>query len=112
MIGSSVLRSKETPMAVLDLTTELLTQIRDNLAEVRADLESTRADLAKRIDHTHARLDQLHTRMDQTRTDLLDTLVDFRIELSDRIDLVRRDVGLLAGHVVTLADRVLKLEGA
>ena len=97
-------------MTVLDLTTELLTQIRDGMQELRSELRDTRADLSARIDQTQVRLDQTNARLEQTRTDLLDTIVDARIELGERIDRVQDEVGRLVGHVVTLADRVLRIE--
>jgi chromosome segregation ATPase len=101
-------------MAVLDLTTELLTQIRDGLHATRAELAETRAELQAELRDTRSelskRIERLDMRLEQTRTDLLDTIVDTRIELGDRIDRVQDEVGRLVGHVVTLADRVLRLE--
>jgi len=97
-------------MAVLDLTTELLTQIRDGLQESRAELRDTRLELLKRIDQVHGRVDDVQARLDQTRTDLLDTIVDTRAELGEGIERLRHEIGQLVGHVVTLADRVLRLE--
>src|ERR1051325_8763070 len=72
-----------------DLTTQVLIEIRDEIA-------ATRVDLSERIDQTNGRLDQTNERLDQTNT-RLDRLerrhVDAEIRLSTEVvgltDVVR-----------------------
>jgi predicted nuclease with TOPRIM domain len=68
-------------VTVIDLSAELLTQIRDGVHQLRADL-------VDRLDQTNARLDQTNARLGG----------------------LERSAATLTGHVGTLADRGLRLE--
>jgi uncharacterized phage infection (PIP) family protein YhgE len=65
-------------VSVIDLSAELLTQIRDGVHQLRADLVS-------RIEQTDARLDQTNARLDQTRTEVLAKLEETRADLAGQI---------------------------
>jgi septal ring factor EnvC (AmiA/AmiB activator) len=82
-------------MTTVDLTVELLKQIRDGVYETNA-----------RLDQTNARLDQTNARLDRTRTEFLERLDQTNARLDD--GNVR--LGRLEGQVTDGTVRLGRLE--
>jgi chromosome segregation ATPase len=108
-------------MTTVDLTIELLKQIRDGVHGTNARLDETKAELSARIDETRtelsARIDETRTelsaRIDRTRTEFLEALwsMDARIERLDaRVESLDARVESLDARVESLDARVEKID--
>jgi chromosome segregation ATPase len=72
-------------MTMVDLTLELLKQIRDGVQTTNARLDQTRAELGARIDQTNAHLTRTNASLDKTRTELMERIDQTRAELGERL---------------------------
>ncbi len=86
---------------VIDMTLEILKQIRDGIAQTNARLDQTREELSSKLDQTNSRLDQTNSRLDQTNSCLDQT--NTRLDSHERI-LVR-----LVDEVTVQGKAIVKL---
>lgn len=79
----------------VDLSTEILKQIRDELIRTRTDLgariDAVRTELGARIDETNARIDETNTRVGSVETTLLDLAEQQRFVVRHLSTLAARD---------------------
>jgi FtsZ-binding cell division protein ZapB len=83
-------------MTTVDLTIELLKQIRDGVYETNT-----------RLDQTNARLDQTNARLDRTRTEFLERLD----QTNGRLERLEGQVAEGLGYMRMLAERDERLAG-
>jgi chromosome segregation ATPase len=84
-------------MNTVDLTVELLKQIRDGVHDLGARLDATNL----RLEEANARLNDMNRRLDRTRTELLESIarVETRLDgVETRLDGVEGELGSFRGQ--------------
>jgi uncharacterized coiled-coil DUF342 family protein len=107
-------------MSTVDLTVELLKQIRDGVHATNVRLDETRGELSAklgetnmRLGETNMRLDETNARLDRSRTEFLEVLwtLDGRVDRIDaRVGRVEGQLSEALGLVRTLADKDRQLD--
>src|ERR1700722_10939049 len=110
---TTLLPSKEMPMAGSDITIEILKDIRDEIrgvrTELRDEIRGVRTELAARLDLTNERLDTNNQRLDLGESRLLELREEQRFVFRYTKAISERDAHL-EPRVSALEGRVDKLE--